>query len=80
MVTTSAEIRRVCLLLTLLQTLAASLISGINTLFLLDAGLSNTGALIVNAAFTAGMVIFKIPTGVGCRCGRSEGFVSMRFS
>lgn len=64
MVTTSGEIRRVYLLLTLFQTLAASLIFGINTLFLLDAGLSNTGAFVANAAFTAGMVIFEIPTGV----------------
>ncbi len=64
MVTTSAEIRRVYLLLTLFQTLSASLIFGINTLFLLDAGLSNTGAFVANAAFTAGMVIFEIPTGV----------------
>lgn len=64
MATTTAEIRRLYLLLTLFQTLAASLIFGINTLFLLDAGLSNTGAFVANAAFTAGMVIFEIPTGV----------------
>ena len=64
MTTTPAKIRRLYLLLTLSQTLAASLIFGINTLFLLDAGLSNTGAFVANAAFTAGMVIFEIPTGV----------------
>ena len=64
MVTTSSEIRRVYLLLTLLQSLAASLIFGINTLFLLDAGLSITGTFIANGAFTAGMMIFEIPTGV----------------
>ncbi len=64
MTTTTEEIRRVYLLLTLSQTLAASLIFGINTLFLLDAGLSNTGAFVANAAFTAGMVVFEIPTGV----------------
>ncbi len=64
MATTPAAIRRTYLLLTLSQTLAASLIFGINTLFLLDAGLSNTGAFVANAAFTAGMVIFEIPTGV----------------
>ena len=62
--TTTKEIRRLYLLLTLFQTLAASLIFGINTLFLLDAGLSNTGAFVANAAFTAGMVVFEIPTGV----------------
>ncbi len=56
--------QRTYLTLLLLQTLAASLIWGINTLFLLDAGLSITGAFVANAAFTAGMVLFEIPTGV----------------
>lgn len=46
------------------NTLAASLIWGINTLFLLDAGLSNFEAFTANAFFTAGMLIFEIPTGV----------------
>lgn len=46
------------------NTFAASLIWGINTLFLLDAGLSIQSAFLVNAAFTAGMMIFEIPTGV----------------
>ncbi len=50
--------------LTLLTTLASSFIWGINTIFLLDAGLSNAEAFAANAAFTAGMVIFEIPTGV----------------
>jgi MFS family permease len=50
--------------LTLLQTLAASFIWGINTLFLLSAGLSNVEAFAANAFFTAGQVIFEIPTGV----------------
>ncbi len=64
MAVATADVRRVYLSLILLQTLAASLIWGINTLFLLDAGLSNTGAFVANAAFTAGMVLFEIPTGV----------------
>ncbi len=38
-------VQRTYLLLTLLTTLAASFIWGITTLFLLDAGLSNTEAL-----------------------------------
>lgn len=62
-----AEARRVqttYLLLTLLTTLAASLIWGVNTLFLLDAGLTNTEAFGANAFFTAGQVIFEVPTGV----------------
>lgn len=46
------------------NTLATSLIWGINTLFLLDAGLSNLEAFAANAFFTAGMVLFEIPTGV----------------
>jgi MFS family permease len=50
--------------LTLLSTLAASFIWGVNTLFLLDAGLSAAGAFTVNAFFTAGQVVFEIPTGV----------------
>jgi len=46
------------------NTLAASLIWGINTIFLLAAGLSNLEAFAANAFFTAGMVLFEIPTGV----------------
>ncbi|WP_426326019.1 MFS transporter [Microbacterium sp. E-13] len=46
------------------NTLAASFIWGVNTLFLLDAGLSNLEAFSANAFFTAGMLIFEIPTGV----------------
>jgi MFS family permease len=58
------HVQRVYLLLTLLSTLAASFIWGINTLFLLDAGLNNAEAFAANAFFTAGMVIFEVPTGV----------------
>jgi MFS family permease len=47
-----------------LFTLAASVIWGVNTLFLLDAGLDIFQVFVVNAAYTAGMVIFEIPTGV----------------
>jgi MFS family permease len=46
------------------NTLAASFIWGVNTLFLLDAGLSNLEAFAANAFFSAGMLIFEIPTGV----------------
>ncbi len=60
----SRQIQTVYLLLLLLHTLAASFIWGINTLFLLDGGLSNTEAFAANAFFTAGMVIFEVPTGV----------------
>ena len=50
--------------MTLGNTLAASFIWGINTLFLLDAGLDNLEAFAANAFFTAGMVLFEVPTGV----------------
>jgi MFS family permease len=46
------------------STLAASLIWGVNTIFLLDAGLDNFEAFAANAFFTAGMVLFEVPTGV----------------
>ncbi|MGH2581842.1 MAG: MFS transporter [Anaerolineales bacterium] len=52
------------LALTLMNTLAASFIWGINTLFLLDAGLSNAQAFLANAFFTVGQVVFEIPTGM----------------
>ncbi|WP_258804921.1 MFS transporter [Pseudarthrobacter sp. NS4] len=58
------KIQRVYLTLTLGNTLATSFIWGINTLFLLDAGLSNLEAFAANAFFTAGMVLFEVPTGV----------------
>jgi MFS family permease len=58
------RVRRTYLWLTLSSTLASSLIWGINTLFLLDAGLNNAEAFAANAFFTAGMVVFEVPTGV----------------
>ncbi|HZA05766.1 MAG TPA: MFS transporter [Propionibacteriaceae bacterium] len=64
MAQTSATVRRTFYLLTAGNTLAASLIWGINTIFLLDAGLSNFEAFTANAFFTAGMMLFEIPTGV----------------
>src|SRR5919106_880175 len=58
------SVQRVYLVLTFLSTLASSFIWGINTLFLLDAGLSNTEAFAANAFFTVGQVLFEVPTGV----------------
>jgi MFS family permease len=60
----SRKVQRTYLTLLLFNTLAASLIWGINTLFLLDAGLNNLEAFAANAFFTAGFVLFEIPTGV----------------
>jgi MFS family permease len=59
-----------------LYTLSASLIWGVNTLFLLDAGLDIFEVFIANAAFTAGMVVFEIPTGVVAdTAGRRTSFL-----
>jgi MFS family permease len=58
------SVQRTYLALTILTTLASSFIWGINTIFLLDAGLSNVEAFAANAFFTVGQVIFEVPTGV----------------
>ena len=60
----SRNVRRTYFLLTFLSTLATSFIWGVNTLFLLEAGLSNTAAFAANAFFTLGQVIFEVPTGI----------------
>ena len=61
---TPRTVQRTYLLLLLGNTLAASFIWGINTIFLLDAGLSNLEAFAANAFFTGGMVLFEVPTGI----------------
>ena len=61
---TPRSIQRTYLMLMLGNTLAASFIWGINTIFLLDAGLSNLEAFAANAFFAAGMVLFEVPTGI----------------
>jgi len=58
------RVERTYLGLTLLTTLASSFIWGINTIFLLDAGLNNAEAFAANAFFTVGQVVFEVPTGV----------------
>ena len=60
----SSRIVKTYVTLTLLSTFASSFIWGINTLFLLDAGLSIAQAFIANAFFTGGQVLFEIPTGI----------------
>ena len=64
MTTAAARVRRTYYALGFGSTLAASLIWGVNTLFLLDAGLTNFEAFAANAFFTAGMVLFEVPTGI----------------
>jgi MFS family permease len=58
------SIQNIYLYLVTGNTLAASFIWGINTIFLLDAGLSNFEAFLANGFFTLGQVIFEVPTGI----------------
>jgi MFS family permease len=61
---TADQILRTYITLIAVSTSASSMIWGINTLFLLDAGLSVGEAFAANAFFTVGMVLFEVPTGV----------------
>jgi MFS family permease len=61
---TPERVQRTYFVLLLFNTLASSFIWGVNTIFLLDAGLSNFEAFAANAFFTAGQVLFEVPTGV----------------
>src|SRR6187455_2529369 len=60
----SRKIRNRYLLLSQFIWLPTSLIVGVNTLFLLDGGLSNFEAFAANAIYTLGLVLFEIPTGM----------------
>src|ERR671919_2799865 len=72
----SSSVIRAYLTISGLFTLSASVIWGVNTLFLLDADLDIFEVFVVNAAFTAGMVIFEIPTGVVAdTSGRRRSFL-----
>ncbi|MGH2725156.1 MAG: MFS transporter [Actinomycetota bacterium] len=62
--TDTQRVIRSYLLITGLFTLSASVIWGVNTLFLLGAGLDIFEVFLANAAFTASMVVFEVPTGV----------------
>jgi MFS family permease len=75
-VTRSPAIVRGYLVLTGLFTLAASLMWAVNALLMLDAGLDIFEVFVVNAAFTAGLVLFEIPTGVVAdSTGRRRSFL-----
>src|SRR3954451_10974240 len=72
----SDRVVRAYLVLSGLFTLSASVIWGVNTLLLLDAGLDIFQVFAANAAFTAGMVLFEIPTGVVAdTSGRRRSFL-----
>ena len=59
-----------------LFTLSASVIWGVNTLFLLDAGLDIFEVFVANSAFTIGTLLFEIPTGVVAdTAGRRRSFL-----
>jgi MFS family permease len=64
MIATPATITHTCYALLPGTTLVASLIWGINTIFLLDAGLSDPEAFAANTFFPAGMVLLEVPTGI----------------
>jgi MFS family permease len=73
---TPARVVRTYVAVSGLFTLSASVIWAVNTLFLLEAGLDIFEVFIANAAFTAGMVIFEIPTGVVAdTSGRRRSFL-----
>lgn len=73
---TPKHIQNTYLALMFSNTLAASFIWGINTIFLLDAGLSNTQAFLANSFFTIGQVLFEVPTGiVADRWGRKISYM-----
>lgn len=61
---TSRHVERTYYLIAGVYTLSASLIWGINTLFLLGAGLSLMQAFLANAIFTGSMALFEVPTGI----------------
>lgn len=61
---TATGVARTYYTLNSLFVLAASIIWGVNTLFLLDAGLDIFWVFTVNATFSAGQIIFEVPTGV----------------
>lgn len=71
----SRRVQEIYLVLLLLHTLAASFIWGINTLFLLDAGLSNSEAFAANAFFTAatGAPAPSSPSAALCRGSIDSG-------
>jgi MFS family permease len=60
----SRKVRNVYLVLNLFIWLPTALIIGINTLFLLDGGLSNVEAFAANAFYTVGLAVFELPTGI----------------
>ena len=61
---TSRQVERTYYLIAGVYTLSASLIWGINTMFLLESGLTLMQAFLANAIFTGSMALFEVPTGL----------------
>jgi MFS family permease len=61
---TARHVARTYYLIAGVYTLSASLIWGVNTMFLLGAGLSLIQAFLANAIFTGSMALFEVPTGI----------------
>lgn len=61
---TSRHVARTYYVIAGVHTLSASLIWGVNTMFLLGAGLSLMQAFLANAIFTGSMALFEVPTGI----------------
>jgi MFS family permease len=73
---TPARVVRTYLVISGLFTLSASVIWGVNTLFLLHSGLDIFQVFIANSAFTVGTILFEIPTGVVAdTAGRRRSFL-----
>ena len=72
----SRRVRTVYYALSLFIWLPTALIVGVNTLFLLDGGLSNVEAFAANAFYTIGLAVFELPTGmVADTWGRRRSFL-----
>src|SRR5688572_20487657 len=73
---TSRHVERTYYAIAGVYTLSASLIWGVNTIFLLGAGLSLMQAFLANAIFTGSMALFEVPTGmVADTRGRRTSFL-----
>ena len=73
---TPERVVRAYLVISGLFTLSASVIWGVNTLFLLDSGLDIFQVFVANSAFTVGTILFEIPTGVVAdTAGRRRSFL-----
>src|SRR5688572_18886271 len=76
MIEPSKQVERTYYVIAGVYTLSASLIWGVNTMFLLGAGLSLMQAFLANAIFTGSMALFEVPTGmVADTRGRRASFL-----